>query len=215
MEIDQLNLTTTSYKQKWVAEWKLSAFRKRLATVLITLLLVVVINPYFFDHIQQRNGVELNDWLLNFIPQYDVSIPVFFILWSMVALAVWRAAQDPRFLIIFGCTYLLLAVSRIISISLVPLNLPKGIINLHDPIIKIFYGNQLITKDLFYSGHTATVFLIFLCLKNRYDKAYALLSTICIAILLLVQHAHYTIDVVAAPFFTYLLYLLSKKITAY
>ncbi|MVN22764.1 phosphatase PAP2-related protein [Mucilaginibacter arboris] len=215
MEIDNINLTATSYKQKWTAEWKLSAFRKRLFTVLVTLLLVVVINPYFFSHIQQRNGIELNDWLLNFIPQYDVSVPVFCILWSMVMLALWRAVQNPRVLIMFGWTYLLLAVSRIISISLVPLNLPKGLINLHDPIINIFYGNQLITKDLFYSGHTATMFLIFLCLQNKYDKAYALFSTIAIAVLLLVQHVHYTIDVVAAPFFTYLLYMLSKRIVSY
>lgn len=215
MEINQLNLTDTSYKQKWTEEWKLSAFRKRLATVLVTLLLVVVINPFFFRHIQERNGIVLNDWLLNFIPKHDVSIPIFCILWSMVILAVWRAVQDPRFLIMFGWTYILLLISRIISISLVPLNLPKGLINLHDPITNMFYGNQLITKDLFYSGHTATIFLIFLCLKNKYDKAYALFSTIAIAILLLVQHAHYTIDVVAAPFFTYLLYILSKKIALY
>ena len=215
MEIDQLNLTETSYKQKWTEEWKLSAFRKRLAAILVTLLLVVVINPFFFSHIQQRNGIELNDWLLNFIPKYDVSIPVFCILWSVVVLALLRAVQEPRFLIMFGWTYLLLVVSRIISISLVPLNLPKGLINLHDPITNIFYGNQLITKDLFYSGHTATMFLIFLCLKNKYDKAYALVATIAIAVLLLVQHVHYTIDVVAAPFFTYLLYMLSKKIAVY
>jgi len=215
MEIDNINLTATSYKQKWMEEWKLYAFRKRFVTVLITLFLVVTVNPYFFSYIQQRNGIELNDWLLNFIPQYDVSIPVFCILWSMVLLAIWRAAQYPRFLIIFGLTYLLLLVSRLISISLVPLNLPKGLINLHDPIINIFYGDQLITKDLFYSGHTATMFLIFLCMKNKYDKAFALFATIAIAILLLVQHVHYTIDVVAAPFFTYTLYILSKKIAAY
>lgn len=215
MDIGNINLTNASYRQIWTAEWKLSAFRKRLASILIPLMLVIVINPFFFTHIQQRQGIELNDWILNFIPQYDVSIPVFCIMWGMVVLAIFRAAQNPKFLITFGWTYLLLAVSRIISISLVPLNMPKGLINLHDPIINIFYGNQLVTKDLFYSGHTATMFLIFLCLKNKYDKAFALTATIAIAILLLVQHIHYTIDVIAAPFFTYLLYLISKKIAEY
>jgi len=215
MEIDQINLTSTSYKQKWTEEWKLPAFRKRFLAVLITLLLVLVINPFFFNHIQQRNGIELNDWLLNFIPKYDVSLPILFISWSMILLGIFRAVQDPRFLIIFGWTYMLLAISRIISISLVPLDKPKGIINLYDPILNIFYGNQTITKDLFYSGHTATMFLIYLCMKNKYDKAYALFSTIAIALLLLVQHVHYTIDVVAAPFFTYLLYILSKKLVSY
>lgn len=196
-------------------EWKLLAFRKRFFFILATLLLVLVINPFFFNHIQHRNGIELNDWLLNFIPKYNVSLPILCISWSMVVLALLRAVQDPRFLIMFGWTYLLLAISRIISISLVPLDKPKGLINLYDPILNFFYGNQLITKDLFYSGHTATMFLIFLCLKNKYDKAYALFCTIAMAVLLLVQHVHYTIDVVAAPFFTYLLYILSKKIATY
>ncbi len=215
MEIDNLNLTHTSYRDKWTQEWKLTAFRKRLFAVLVIIFIVVSVNPYFFNYIQQRNGIVLNDWLLNFIPQHDVSIPIFCILWSVILLAVCRAVQNPRFLIVAGWTVLLLFVSRIISITLVPLNLPKGLIYLHDPVTAIFYGNQLITKDLFYSGHTATMFLIFLCLKNRYDKAYALFATLAIAILLLVQHAHYTIDIVAAPFFTYILYRLSKKIAAY
>lgn len=215
MEIDNINVTGPTYKEKWMEEWKVIAFRKRLVTVLVILFFVVIINPYFFSYIQQRNGVVLNDWLLNFIPQYDVSVPIFCILWSVVLLAVCRAVQNPRFLIIAGWTCLLLYVSRIISISLVPLNLPKGLIYLHDPIAAIFYGNQLITKDLFYSGHTATMFLIFLCLKDRYDKVYALFATVAIGILLLVQHAHYTIDIIAAPFFTYILYRLSKKIVAY
>ncbi|WP_299284980.1 phosphatase PAP2-related protein [uncultured Mucilaginibacter sp.] len=215
MEIDNLNLTNTSYRDKWTQEWKLTAFRKRLFAVLVIIFIVVSVNPYFFNYIQQRNGIVLNDWLLNFIPQHDVSIPIFCILWSVILLAVCRAVQNPRFLIVAGWTVLLLFVSRIISITLVPLNLPKGLIYLHDPVTAMFYGNQLITKDLFYSGHTATMFLIFLCLENRYDKAYALFATVAIAILLLVQHAHYTIDIVAAPFFTYILYRLSKKIAAY
>jgi hypothetical protein len=215
MEIDNLNLTNTSYKNKWTEEWKLSAFRKRLITVLVTIFIVASINPYFFSYIQHRNGIVLNDWLLNFIPQYDVSVPIFCILWSVILLAICRAVQDPRFLIVAGWTCLLLFVSRIISISLVPLNLPKGLIYLHDPITGFFYGKQMVTKDLFYSGHTATMFLIYLCLKNKYDKIYALFATIAIAVLLLVQHVHYTIDVIAAPFFTYLLYRLSKKIADY
>ncbi|MEX8546629.1 MAG: phosphatase PAP2-related protein [Mucilaginibacter sp.] len=215
MEIDNLNLTNTSYRDKWTQEWKLTAFRKRLFAVLVIIFIVVSVNPYFFNYIQQRNGIVLNDWLLEFIPQHDVSIPIFCILWSVILLAVCRAVQNPRFLIVAGWTVLLLFVSRIISITLVPLNLPKGLIYLHDPVTAMFYGNQLITKDLFYSGHTATMFLIFLCLENRYDKAYALFATVAIATLLLVQHAHYTIDIVAAPFFTYILYRLSKKIAAY
>jgi hypothetical protein len=40
-----------------------------------------------------------------------------------------------------------------------------------------------------------------------------LLSSILLGVLLLIQHVHYTIDVVAAPVFTYALYRISLIIT--
>jgi hypothetical protein len=91
------------------------------------------------------------------------------------------------------------------------------LIPLKDPISSLFYGGTqvFITKDLFYSGHTSTQFLIFLCLKKRNDKIVALLATCIVGILVLVQHVHYTIDVLAAFAFTYVIYLMGKKIADY
>jgi len=60
---------------------------------------------------------------------------------------------------------------------------------------------------LFFSGHTATVFLLFLCLKKKQDKWLALGGSVLTGFLLLVQHVHYTIDVLAAPVFTYFIYI--------
>jgi len=100
-----------------------------------------------------------------------------------------------------------------ISIIAVPLNPPDNLLELIDPISNTFYGSKFVTKDLFYSGHTATQFLMFLCLKNKLDKLATLISTFLIGALVLVQHIHYTIDVLAAPLLTYLVFILVKKIT--
>jgi hypothetical protein len=49
--------------------------------------------------------------------------------------------------------------------------------------------------------------LVFLCLDKRNDKIIGFIAIICVMVLLLIQHIHYTIDVVAAPVFVYIIYL--------
>ncbi len=99
-----------------------------------------------------------------------------------------------------------------ITIYFVPLNPPQNLIPLLDPLInKTFYEGVFITKDLFYSGHTASILLMSFCLKNKLHKKLTLFAAICIGIMVLLQHIHYTIDVIAVPFFTYLVFHLSKK----
>jgi hypothetical protein len=100
-----------------------------------------------------------------------------------------------------------------ISIWLVTLNPPEHLIALIDPISNTFYGKHFITKDLFYSGHTSSLFVIFLCLQKKTDRIFVLLCTIGVGSLLLVQHVHYTIDVLLAPPLTFLCYYIAKKIT--
>ncbi len=88
------------------------------------------------------------------------------------------------------------------------------LIPLRDPISNLFYGskNTYITKDLFFSGHTSTLCLIFLCLTKKEDKCKALVATFAVGIMVLLQHVHYSMDVLAAPPLTYLVYLIAKRI---
>ncbi len=99
-------------------------------------------------------------------------------------------------------TYSLIAFLRLLTIYLLPLDAPPTIIPLKDPFVEFFGGGNTLLKDLFFSGHTATMFLFFLLVNNKL-KIVFFISTILVAIFVLIQHVHYTIDVVAAPFFTY------------
>jgi len=198
----------------WKSNWQSSDYRKKLITGLILMSFILLSLPFFYQAIEQRNGISFNDYFLSWIPAYDLSIYIFTVIWSMTLLTFSRFKQDPNIFLTFLWGFILINLSRFVSIGLIPLNAPADLIPIHDPISNHFYGPKFITKDLFFSGHTAAMFLMFLCLKKRTDKILALLATIIIGIAVLLQHVHYTMDVVMAPVITYFIWLGSKKIVA-
>ncbi|WP_413997985.1 phosphatase PAP2-related protein [Flavobacterium sp. W1B] len=207
------NSNSFSFKKNWSNAFASSSYCKQLSISIGSILIILAFFPWFFQTIEARNGILLNDWLLNLIPAHNVSLAIFICIWASAILILVRSIQNPQILLTFLSAYVILCLSRIISISLVPLNAPTGLIALADPLSNAFYGSKFITKDLFFSGHTATVFLMGLCLVNKKEKIIVFVVTSAVSILLLIQHVHYTIDIVAAPIFTYLIWRLAKKIT--
>ncbi|MEO5594683.1 MAG: phosphatase PAP2-related protein [Chitinophagaceae bacterium] len=199
-------------KYTWSYAWSQSLFRIKFILVWVLIFPLLSIFHIFFAHIEKREGFVLNDWFLNQIPVHNVSLPVFIFIWGAALLAIIRCIKNPRILLLLLWSYLLVSVSRILCIWMVPLNPPPHLIPLIDPLTNFFYGKQYITKDLFFSGHASSVFIIFLGLEKKRDKIFILLSFMCIAALLLVQHVHYTIDLLAAPIVSYLCYRLAKLI---
>ncbi len=201
-----------------VGVWKInlqsSDYRKKLIIGLILISFILLSLPFFFQAIEKRNGISFNDYLLSWLPAYDLSLYIFTVIWSMTLFTFSRFKQDPNIFLTFLWGFILINLSRFVFIGLIPLNAPADLIPIHDPISNHFYGPKFITKDLFFSGHTAAMFLMFLCLKKRTDKVIALLATIIIGIAVLIQHVHYTVDVVMAPVITYFLWIGSKKIVA-
>ena len=55
-------------------------------------------------------------------------------------------------------------------------------------------------RDLFFSGHTATMTLLALAGRGRWRWVLGGL-TVAVGLLVLVQRVHYSYDVLAAPFF--------------
>lgn len=89
---------------------------------------------------------------------------------------------------------------------------PEGIIPLHDPIVDVIaYGGQVFNKDLFFSGHVATLTLFVLLEERPVIKKMLVLNTIIVAGLILLQRVHYTIDVMVAPVIMLGVYKLMKQ----
>jgi membrane-associated phospholipid phosphatase len=198
----------------WSDAWQEPRFRNKTIIALLLVTIILILLPTFFAFIEKREGMVLQDFVLDAIPAIDVSIPTFVVIWSMVLLVFYRIYQNPRLFLVIAYGFILMCILRVLTISLLPLNPPVGIIALKDPIANIAYGGNgiFITKDLFYSGHTGNIFLFFLCLQRKWDKIIALAASFIVGILVLVQHIHYSIDVFAAFIFTYFIYLGAKKL---
>lgn len=196
---------------RWPQAWRDPRFRGRLIPGFLLALALLSALPPFFQAIEARAGTGLNDPLLHRLPPHDVSVAVFSCIWGAAALGIWTALRSPRFTLLFIWSFALLTASRMVSIWVTPLEPPHGLIPLVDPLANRFYGKSFITKDLFYSGHTATMFLFVYCFPLAWQRRLALAGGLAVGCLVLVQHVHYTIDVLAAPLLTYFCYLGGKK----
>ncbi|WP_429379446.1 phosphatase PAP2-related protein [Mucilaginibacter sp. UYCu711] len=198
-------------RKEWKRAWAQRRIRLLLFIGLCLVIPILATLPLFFVQIEARKGIQLNDFLLSHLPTFNLSVYIFLVIWGTGGLFLLRSISDPKLFIKFTWSYLIVSIFRVGTIYLVPLDPPKNIHELADPLTGVFYGHMIINKDLFFSGHTSILFLIFLCMPAKRDKRFAFGATVLVAIMLLIQHVHYTIDVLAAPFFTYFAYLLTTK----
>ena len=202
---------TISIGSRWSNAFKDTAFNRQFIIGIVVLIIILSFFPFFFNLIERREGYQINDWLLGKLPSANMSVGIFSIIWFCAILTITQAIKHPKFFLLFLWAYIFLCLSRIITISVFSLDPPSNLIPLVDPIANTFYGGTFITKDLFYSGHTATIFLMYLCLEKPWHKRVALIATVLIGVMVLIQHVHYSIDVVAAIPLTFGVYLLAKK----
>ena len=197
-------------KERWLFAIKQKKILSIVLFFLALLIAVVISLPSFFSYVEQRSGFLMDDFLLKHLPAGDISVILFSVLWAVILLGLYRSFQYPGIFITLLVSFCYLTIIRILCIFLIPLEAPSLLIPLKDPLGNLFYGQPVfITKDLFFSGHTATMFLMFFCLNKKHDKLIAFLASIITAVLVLVQHVHYTVDVLAAPLFAWLTYKLA------
>jgi len=163
---------------------------------------------------ETRNGTRIDDWVLNLVDARDLSLMISLITLLTLFAGFISIIQKPVMLIYGLNAFTIILIFRMTGMYFLPLEPPEDIIPLRDVVLEsTFYSGKVLLKDLFFSGHTAHIFLMALLTNIVWLKRSLLVSAILIAILLLVQHAHYTIDVVAAPVFAVAAYKLNILLT--
>lgn len=178
----------------------------------LILAVVLAILANFLKFVEARAGVILPDPILALFDPIDLTWLIFILIYLSLVLAIATLLKNPKQLLFAIQLYTTMVVLRIIAMYLLPLDPPAAMIILNDPFVEFFGTGQTLTKDLFFSGHTATLFILFLVSQKPILKIIFLISTIMVAIAVLLQHVHYTIDVFAALFFTYACYKIILKI---
>ncbi len=195
----------------WRDAWAQRPFRLGLLWAVVVGLPVAIGLPFFFAHIEGVPGILLNDPVLRAVGPVNVSWITFTVLYATVVGAVGWIARRP-WLVLRGLhAYVAVLVLRMLTMKTFTLEPPPDIIPLIDPVTSIFYpGGVPFLKDLFFSGHTATLALMFCLVHGRWARVLTGLATASVGMLVLVQHVHWTVDVVAAPFFVWLAWRVSR-----
>ncbi len=172
------------------------------------ILLVAILNAFtrFLEWVELRDGAVLADPLLAMITPRDFTWVTFGIIYAGLVLAIVYLAKRPERLLLAVQAYILMLVVRTFMMYLAPLNPSPGLIVLQDPLVEFAGDGNAPTKDLFFSGHTSTMFLLSLVISHGWMKRVYLLFTILVAVCVVWQHVHYVIDVLVAPFVAYACY---------
>jgi hypothetical protein len=151
-----------------------------------------------------RPGIIINDPVYHFLPPHDFSGGIFFFMYTATILIVLYALQYPfllhRAIMSFAAVFLV----RAFCIHFVPLSPSPGMIPLVDPVTDTLGHEGRIINDLFFSGHVADLVTYYLICRSPNLKRYFLVCICAVATMLVWQRVHYTIDVMAAPAFSYI-----------
>lgn len=194
----------------WKTELSEKRFRNTLLVSLIFIIIVLTALPKFLEFNELRKGFSFNDPFLFLFNPVDVTWLTFLLIYGGLISAIVILAKNPKALLTGFQSYTLLAAIRMLAMYSLPLDPPAKSIPLEDPFVQIFASGQVLMKDLFFSGHTSIMFLFFLVIPNKKIKPVYLVLTIIIGACVLIQHTHYTVDVIAAPFFAYGAYRMIK-----
>jgi hypothetical protein len=186
-------------------------YKVSLVTAFIFFIFAAIFTLLAIVYATERASGPVTDIILSNIPTFDVDgIFIYgpFLFWAIVAAyLLFREPKRIPFLLEGVATF---EVIRSFFISLTHI----GPFPTHIPIdINGLLGVFTNGNDLFFSGHTGLPFLVALIFwENKPLRFFSITSSIFFGIVVLLAHLHYSIDVFAAFFITYTIFVITKKL---
>ena len=190
----------------WNTELRDARFRTQFLSSIVAFAVTLILFTRYLGWVEQRSGVTVDDPILRLIQPQDLTWATFGMIYAAVCIAVVYLRNKPRDFLLAIQAYTILVCVRAVMMFLLPLNPSDKLIVLQDPLVQFVGDGSAPTKDLFFSGHTSTMFLLALVTKHQKLRLVFLVFTFLVATCVIVQHVHYVIDVVVAPFVAYAAY---------
>lgn len=198
------------YKNLWANLTKVT-FTKIVGFFMISL----VIQHFANQYVGQVAGMPVGDIILSNIPTADTD---FFVIqgallftFLMIGILIWK----PRYILFTVASLSLFIIIRSFFISLTHLGVDPHEIVLDTNSLGFGLYNILFnsSSDFFFSGHTGIPFLMGLIFwyERFWGKLFFVVSFV-LGLSVLLGHIHYSIDVFAAPFITYTIFIIAQKI---
>jgi hypothetical protein len=180
---------------------------------IVALLVTTVLLRIFLDYVESRDGVAIFDPIVSVFSPIDFRWITLSLIYSGTLLGIISLLLEPYALLLAIRSFVLMIILRIVCLFLLPLQPPAGIVPLVDPLTQWPGTRPVLTHDLFFSGYVAALSLFALTAQWKDMKIIFSGAAVVVSILLLLQHVHYTIDVIAAPCFAYVAYGMAKWLT--
>lgn len=192
--------------------WKREVIKKRywILSSILFIIFTGFLNSYVGNYVDNISGSPSGDFLLDRIPVFELG-------WLFVIgifIFIGLLLVYPLFFDIEKFAYTAIQFSFLVMIRNLFLPMTNLIVRAEAVSIKfpgIIEGWNF-NNDLFFSGHVAIPFLGFLIFKDSKIKWVFLVGTIFMALVTLLTHRHYSIDIFAAPFIAYGCYKLVNLI---
>jgi hypothetical protein len=209
------NLRKTSSTLSWKQAWSITSFRIQFVGSVLFIAGLAMAWTRFFDYLEARSGPQLNDSFLALLPAWDISWIIFFFLYFGILVSIYAVAKYPVQMLLAMETYCLVTLLRMLSIELFPLNPPVDYIPLREPFAQLFVSDhRIISKDLFFSGHVATICAVYFPILQKKYRLIVFFCIVMVALGVLIQRVHYSIDVLFAPIATFACYYFCKRFLA-
>ncbi|NOX16837.1 MAG: hypothetical protein GXO87_00945 [Chlorobi bacterium] len=201
-------------KVVWKTAFAEKEFKKAFWLSLFLLAVTLPILSRFLTYNESRTGVSFPDPYMSRFQPVDLTWLIFGLIYVGLLAGIILLLKHPKNLLFAIQTYALLAIFRMIAMYSLPLEPPPNTIPLIDPFIQLFGSGDILMKDLFFSGHTSTMTLLFLTAATQRVKTVYFIGIFLVGAAVLFQQTHYSVDVIAAPFFAYGSYRLAKYLDA-